>query len=146
MPGVTPLLQRLLADDPDGLARLAALVPSSRVCTLDADGVPVLCVEGRRLHSTRDPQGEARRFVRGLDLSEATVVVLLGFGSGHVVRELATRSDAKLVVFEPDLEALAVGVGHGEVPANVRVVSSPQRLGELLYARLSGSDRGAIAR
>jgi Protein of unknown function DUF115 len=146
MPGVTPLLQRLLADDPDALSRVASSTGSARVTTLDGGGTPVLCVDGRRLHSTRDPAGEARRFVRGLDLADATVVVLLGFGSGHVVRELAARTDAKLVVFEPDLEALVVGVEHGEVPAHVRVVSSPQRLGELLYARLGGSDRGVIAR
>lgn len=146
MPAASATLARVLADDPEALARVATLVPTARVTTLDAAGTPVLCVEGKRLHSTRDPLIEARRFVRTLELTDATCVVLLGFGSGHVVRELAARTDAKIVVFEPDLEALAVGVTHGDVPGTCRVVTTPQRLGEVLFGMLRGSDRGIVAK
>lgn len=147
MASTAATLARVLAEDLEGLARARAIVPGSRVETLAAaDGTPVIAVEGRRLHSTRDPIAEARRFVRALELAEATCVVLLGFGSGHVVRELAARTEARIVVFEPDVEALVVGVAHGVVPKDTIVVTTPQRLGEVLFARLRGTDRGTIAK
>ncbi len=142
----SPLLARLLADDPDGLARIEALPPSARACTVQTPTGPVVAVDGRKLHSGRDPVTEARRFARGLDLGDVTVVILLGFGSGHVVRAIAARSSAAIIVFEPDLEVLAVGIDHGPIQPSTRVFTTPSRLGEYLYGRLGGTDRGVLAR
>jgi hypothetical protein len=140
------LLARLLADDPEGLARVRSLPSSGRVGAFASPFGPVVTAEGRKLHSGRDPVAEARRFAREHDLAEATVVIVLGFASGYVVRALAERTKARIVVFEPDLEVLREGVTHGEVPDGVRVVTTPVRLGEVLYGRLSGRDRGVIVR
>jgi hypothetical protein len=140
------VLARLLADDPEGLARARSIGVSGRVGAFASPLGSVVCVEGRKLHSGRDPVTEARRFAREHDLADATVVVVLGFGSGYLVRALAERTSARIVVFEPDLEALREGVTHGDVPASVRVVTTPVRLGEVLYARLHGRDRGVIVR
>ncbi len=140
------LLARLLVDDAEGLARVHSLPSSGRVAAFASPHGPVVTVDGRKLHSGRDPVAEARRFAREQDLAEATVVIVLGFGSGYVVRALAERTKARIVVFEPDLEVLREGVTHGEVPSTVRVVTTPVRLGEVLYGRLSGRDRGVIVR
>ncbi len=141
-----PLLAALLADDPDGLVRIGALDGPGRAVTVETPHGPVVAVGDRKLHSGRDPLTEAHRFARQLDLADATVVVLLGYGSGHVVRAIAARTAAQIVVFEPDLEALAVGVHHGSVDRATRVFTTPERLGEYLYARLGGTDRGVLAR
>jgi hypothetical protein len=139
-------LSNLLAYDPDALSRLDALPPSDRVTEIATPAGTVVCSGGRKLHSGRDPVAEARRFARELDLADATVVVVLGFGSGHVVRAIAERSSADIVVFEPDLEVLRVGIRHGALDPRVRAVASPARLGEVLYSRLSGTDRGIVVR
>lgn len=143
-------LERLLADDPDGWAnvqrRLAtATGTAGRVETIATPHGPVLAVDGRKLHSGRDPLTEARRFARGLDLGEVSIVILLGFASGHVVRAIASRTTAPVVVFEPDLDVLIAGVDHGPIDPRTRVFTTPVRLGEYLYARLGGSDRGVLA-
>jgi hypothetical protein len=143
---VDDVLAWVLADDPEGLARARSMPASGRVAAFVSPFGPVVTVEGRKLHSGRDPLTEARRFAREHDVGEATVVVVLGFGSGYIVRAIAERTRAKIVVFEPDLEVLREGVTHGEVPAYVRVVTTPSRLGEVLYARLAGRDRGVIVR
>jgi hypothetical protein len=141
----TAVLAQLLADDPDGLERLQALGAPRHATTVDTPHGPVVAVDGRKLHSGRDPVHEARRFARELDLADANVVVLFGFGSGHVARAIAARSTADILVFEPDLEVLAVGAAHGPIDPRTRVVTTPSRLGEVLYARLRGSDRGLLA-
>jgi len=140
---VTATLGRLLVD---GLARMQALSPSSRATTVVTPHGPIVAVDDRKLHSGRDPITEATRFARDLELAEVGIVVLLGFGSGYVVRAIAARTRAPIVVFEPDLEALAVGVEHGEVDASVRVITTPARLAEYLYSRLSGACRGVLAK
>lgn len=137
-------LQQLFARDPEGLEALRGTVVTDRVRTIDTSTGPILSVDGRKLHSGRDPVREARRFVRNIDLGESTVVILLGLGSGHVARAIAHQTNALLVVFEPDLEALAVGLGHGPLPPQTQIVTDPTRLGTALYAQLSASDRGQV--
>ncbi|TPV95509.1 MAG: motility associated factor glycosyltransferase family protein [Myxococcales bacterium FL481] len=137
-------LQQLFARDRDGLDALLQQQVSERVSTTDTPHGPVISVDGRKLHSTRDPCREARRFVRNVDLGESTMVILLGLGSGHVARAIAHQTSARLVVFEPDLEALAVGLGHGPLPPNTQILTTPRRLGSALYAQLTSSDRGLI--
>lgn len=140
------VLRRALADDPEGLARALARVPAPRVQTVQGERGNVVAIDGRKLHSARDPEAEARRFVRELDLAEATVVILLGYGSGYVARAIAARSRATIYAFEPDLDQLVVGLGHGVVPPSVRVLTTPSRMGEVLYARLASSDRGVVVK
>lgn len=140
------VLAQLLADDPEGLGRVRSVAATGRVGSFVSPCGPVVSVDGRKLHSGRDPVAEARRFAREHDLAEATVVIVLGYGSGYLVRALAERTAARIVVFEPDLEALREGITHGDVPPSVRVVTTPVRLGEVLYARLGGRDRGVIVR
>lgn len=139
-------LTLLLTNDPDGLAALRARGASDRVARVDTPTGPVVSVDGRKLHSGRDPAAEARRFARGLELADATFVIVLGFASGHAIRAIAERTEAAIVVFEPDLDVLREGVTHGPVPERVRVVTTVSRLAEVLYARLSGCDRGVVAR
>ncbi len=139
-------LRAVLADDPDGCARALACVPSPRVGSCETPQGPVVTVDHRKLHSGRDPEGEARRFVRELDLADATAVILLGYGSGYVARAIAARCSATLFVFEPDVEQLVVGLQHGPVPPRMHVITTPTRLGEVLYARLASHDRGVLAK
>jgi hypothetical protein len=139
-------IARLLADDPEGLARVQALVATGRATTVATPHGPIVAVEGRKLHSGRDPITEAERFARGLELEDVGIVVLFGFGSGHVVRAIAARTQARIVVFEPDLEALAVGATHGEVDPSTRVITTPARLSEYLYGRLIGACKGVLAK
>jgi hypothetical protein len=140
-------LARAFAADPDALARLRAPLDGGAgdaVTTAVTDSGPVVVVAGRALHSRRDPEREARRFARALDLERVDVVVLRGYGSGHVARAIAERTEATLLVFEPDLAALREGLGHGEVPERVYIVTAVERLVPALYGALTNHARGLI--
>ncbi len=140
-------LARAFAKDPKGLARMRRLEPSGRVTSVTTgteDAAPVVCLDGRKLHSGRDPQREALRFCRDLDLGEATVVVLMGYGSGYVARALRRRTDALIIVFEPELEVLRTGLGHGEVPDNCLLCTTAANLGATLYELFTPGDRGQL--
>ena len=139
------MLTQALSYDEDGLARLDAVQQSGRVTTADTERGPIVVRDGRKLHSGRDPVREAARWARGLDLAEATVVIVLGYGSGYGVRALAERTDAAIVVFEPDLEVLAVGATHGPIPERAKLFTNAKQLGRFLGVRLGGIDRGVIA-
>lgn len=137
-------LARVFAKDGRGLARLLRVGPTGRITTVTTDAGPVACVDGRKLHSGRDPVREARRFVRGLDIGEATVLVVMGFGSGHVVRALRQRSDATIIVYESNLEVLRVGLNHGPLPADCFVSTTASNLGATLYELFQTGDRGQL--
>jgi len=144
---VSEPLRRLLAFDPDALARLAEQKPSpnpGRVISVETQHGRVVTVHGRHLHSGRDPEREARRWARELAITEDTIVVLLGYGSGYAVRALRRRTAAPIVVFEPDLEVLRVGIEHGTVPSDVVILTRPELLAGYLNAKLLGRDQGTI--
>ncbi|GEM_PF-4281461 len=138
-------IRQLMSLDPQGLADLIAHVPTDRTVALDSPVGSVVSVEGRKLHSTRNPLREARRFVRRQDLGESSVVVLMGLGSGHVARAVMRQTGALLVIFEPDLDVLAMGLEHGPLPAQqVQIVTQAKRLGAALYRVLKSGDKGRI--
>ncbi len=139
------MLERILEWDPDGLAAIESVKPSDRIGTHVTAHGPVVTVDGRKLHSGRDPVREARRWARTLDVDGATVIVLFGYGSGYAARALAERCSAAIVVFEPDVEVLATGLRHGDVPPQLVAFTSPKALGHYLARRLSGADRGLVA-
>ncbi|MEO0511582.1 MAG: 6-hydroxymethylpterin diphosphokinase MptE-like protein [Planctomycetota bacterium] len=62
----------------------------------------------RSLASRRRPVEEGRRLAESVDLSEAGVAVVLGFGCGHHVASLASRikGAGSVLVFEPDVAML----------------------------------------
>ena len=143
MPLAQELARHFVRDLP-GWHRLVAHAPTGRASRVDTPTGSVVAVEGRKLHSGRDPEREARRFVRDQDVAQTTVVVLLGLGSGHVVRALARQTEALLVVFEPDLDVLWEGLQHGPLPPETLLVTDVERLGATLYELLDAADRGKI--
>ncbi len=138
------VLGSAFAKDPEGLARLRQLEPSGRVSSVIAGTRPVVCLDGRKLHSGRHPKQEAERFVRDVELDRATVVVLMGYGSGYVARALRARTDARLVIFEPEIEVLAVGLSHGRFPDDSLLCTTPGNLGEVLTEVLQPGDEGQL--
>ena len=60
------------------------------------------------LHSARDPEAEAERFISDQDLQGAGLVAVLGFGMGFHLEELARRLDPRtgIVVLDPGGAAL----------------------------------------
>lgn len=130
--------------DQDGYRRLQELESSDRVSEYSTERGLVVVVDGKKLHSGRDPLREAMRFVRGLNIAEATTIVLYGYGSGYVARALHKKTDATLFVYEPCLEALRWGLTHGEVPDNVVFLTSPVAVKTVLYAQLGTGDRGQL--
>ena len=66
-------------------------------------GVPTALIEGRYLHSPRDPVREASRTVEQLARRAPPCVVILGFGLGYQAEALlAATQSTHLVVYEPD--------------------------------------------
>jgi uncharacterized Rossmann fold enzyme len=136
--------KRLFHHDPDGFAALLALPPSERVTSLATTSAPIVVADGKKLHSSRDPLLEARRFARRQDVSRASVIVLMGYGSGHVARALLRQSRAPVFCFEPDLEVLREGLAHGPIEPMCQIITHPDRLADVLYRQLGAGDQGRI--
>ncbi len=138
------LVRKAFRLDNDGYQRLLALEASDRVSEFTTERGPVVVVDGKKLHSGRDPVREAMRFVRGLNIAEANSIVLYGYGSGYVARALDKKTDATLFVYEPCLEALRWGLTHGDIPESVVFLASPVAVKTVLYAQLGTGDRGQL--
>lgn len=68
-------------------------------------GNPTVVLNGRYLHSSRDPVREAQRSVADLVRREPPCIVLLGIGLGYAAEELLTQTETTLVIaFEPNSE------------------------------------------
>lgn len=106
---------------------------------------PIVTWEGKRLHSSRDPEREARRWARGLELGESTMVVALGYGSGYGIQAIRQRTEAPIVVFEPNEAVLREGLGHVPVPDGILILTDIERLSVYLSGVLQGFDRGLVA-
>ncbi len=66
-------------------------------------GVPTALIEGRYLHSPRDPLKEASRAVEQLARRAPPCVVIMGFGLGYQTEALlAATQSTHVIVFEPD--------------------------------------------
>ncbi len=71
-------------------------------------GVPSVSVAGAALCSRHRPVEEAARLSERVDVVENAVVVVLGFGAGYHVQQLARRLDGSglIIIFEPDVRLL----------------------------------------
>ena len=67
-------------------------------------------VDGVRYHSAYNPLREVERFYGSVNLEEADVVLHFGWGLGYAADVLGqrVRSDARVIVFEPDEELFEV--------------------------------------
>lgn len=71
-------------------------------------GVPTALIDGRYLHSPRDPLKEASRTVEQLVRRDPACVVVLGFGLGYQTEALlAGTPTTHVIVFEPDQDLAA---------------------------------------
>lgn len=80
-------------------------VPAGTITDLDPLG---LAPVSRSLASARRPLEEARRLAEPVKVADAAVLVVLGFGLGYHIAELARRLGRTgiLVVYEPDVSLL----------------------------------------
>ncbi len=106
-------LALLSSGSPDAVARIRATMARPDVQFVDTpDGVPTarlgIGAEQRLLASARRPLEEAQKLVAAIDLREAAVYVVAGFGMGHHIAVLARKLGRKgvVIVFEPDLGLL----------------------------------------
>ena len=69
-------------------------------------GLPNVEVDGVPYHSTYDPAREAEKFCATFPIEQADVVMVFGWGLGHLADPLLKRikPSARLIVFEPDPE------------------------------------------
>ncbi len=112
---------------------------------LGEDGRPTGVWRGRRLASARHPGEESARMLEGLDLRNAGLVAVAGFGLGHHVAALARRmrQAGVVLVLETDIALLRAVFSRIDViewfaAANVQIVTEPTA-GELAV-RLRGAE------
>ena len=136
-------IERAFGFDAEGLKALLSLEELPGISEHPTERGPVVVVHGKQ-HSGRDPAREALRFVRDLDIAEASALVLYGYGSGYVARALRKKSDARLFIFEPNLAALRTGLLHGPLPENAFFLTSVVAVKTVMYAALGTGDRGQL--
>lgn len=106
---------------------------------------------GRRaLCSRRRPRDEARRLVETIDIADAAVFIVSGFGCGYHVEALAKRLNRTgvIVVFEPDARLLRAVLERIDCSAwlgslNVAIMHDADDTGEM--ARLVEGIEGLVA-
>jgi hypothetical protein len=70
-----------------------------------SSGHPTAVLDGRYLHSPRDPVREAARVVAPIVQRDPPCVVLLGMGLGYAAEEMLRRTKSSaILIFEPDPE------------------------------------------
>lgn len=115
--------------DPEGFERVLACTGrselSSHVCST---GEKVVCVQGRKLHSGRDPREEAKRFARNLTLEHQDKVLLLGYASGYAARAISQRTKAVTLVYEPSINILHQGLPHLPPDDRIQIFTSVEAL------------------
>lgn len=121
--------QEMFRLDPEGFERLLEAPPhravSHHVCP---NGETVVCVQNRKLHSGRDPHGEAKRFVRNISLDGKEVIVLQGYASGYVAHAFCQKDAARVVVYEPSLSILRESLPHLPPQSAIQIISTPEAL------------------
>lgn len=128
----------------------AALVRSTTAADVDFADTPQGVVGGtyvgRSLASRHRPVDEAARLIEPIDLVEHAVVVVLGFGLGYHVKQLAERMGKQgvIVVFEPDvalLRAVLERVDHSAwLGKSIVVFLTDPEDRAAMAARLSGGE------
>ena len=106
-------LHTLAAASPDAVARIRAATPRPDLVFADTpDGVPTarICTDTgeRQLASRHRPLDEATKLVEQVDVKDAAVFVVAGFGMGYHVAALARKlgKTGIIMVYEPDAELL----------------------------------------
>lgn len=94
----------------------------------DAAGMPVT----RALASKRDPMGEAEKLTQNVDVKQHAAVVVMGFGLGYHVEQIARRMKRTgvVVVFEPDvglLRSVMERIDHSDwlAACNIAILTDP---------------------
>jgi len=139
-------LAALVRGSPDTAARvrLAGRRSDAHLVPTD-DGVPAIeIVRGGTavsLCSRRRPLDEARRLIEPVEIADAAIFVVVGFGAGYHIAELARRvgKTGLIVVFEPDVELLRTAleaIDHSAwmSRANVAVLTDPDDAGAMSAA------------
>ncbi|HBS28698.1 MAG TPA: hypothetical protein DEB06_04430, partial [Phycisphaerales bacterium] len=102
-------LSALSLRSPAAAECVRSALPSSLVWSdTDQPGVPTASLDGRALASRRRPLDEARAFAEAADFRKAGAMVVLGFGLGYHILELARKAaqHTLVIVFEPDTALL----------------------------------------
>ncbi len=106
-------LLTLAAASPDAVARIRAATPRADMVFADTpDGVLTARIgsesEQRQLASRHRPLDEANTLVQQVDVKDAAVFVVAGFGMGYHVAALARKlgKTGIIMVYEPDVELL----------------------------------------
>ncbi|MGH7132197.1 MAG: motility associated factor glycosyltransferase family protein [Phycisphaerales bacterium] len=102
--------------------------PSATTTDWDAAGMPVT----RALASKRDPMGEAEKLTQNVDVKQHAAVVVMGFGLGYHVEQIARRMKRTgiVVVFEPDvglLRSVLERIDHSDwlSACNIAILTDP---------------------
>lgn len=93
----------------DVVALLEQAAPALDVSFVQTpQGIPAGLLDGRQMCSKHRPRDEAQRLVESIDLVEHAVVVVMGFGMGYHVQELAERigKAGAIIVYEPDISVM----------------------------------------
>ena len=99
------------ANAPDGDCELAETPP----------GVPTLLLQGRALHSKRDPVREAERQAGSIQTEdEEQLVLFFGAGLGYALREFCLSRPNPCVWFEPDARILTHALSVTDVREFIR--------------------------
>lgn len=122
---------------PETREALEAAEPAGVVLTLP-DGDSAMAHDGRVFGAATDLRSETD-ILALIGRHYDGVVVIFGFGFGHLVRALRERTSAPIVVFEPHVGMLRAVLEHGpwDLP-DVHVVTSPAEL-ERLWSRVTGA-------
>jgi hypothetical protein len=83
----------------------------------EQDGAWSAELDGRALASKRRPLDEAKQQAAAIDFRQASGIVVLGFGLGYHVAEIARRGGDKtaIIVFEPDVPLLRAVLEHADL-------------------------------
>jgi hypothetical protein len=131
-------LYALSRSSPDAVARIRASIarPDMQFIETD-DGVPTAQIgegrEARLLASKRRPLDEAVRLIAPIDVKDAAVYVVAGFGMGYHVAELARKlgRTGLIIVYEPDaalLRGVLERLDHSAwmLAGNVCIMTDPE--------------------
>jgi len=118
-------LAALATHSPEVAERLRSVEPRADVVfSPSAAGALTARAGQTRLHSTYDPEREARRLVAGVVSADTTVCVILGIGLGYHAQELqSSHPDLPLAIVEPDLPLLAAVLRARDLAA---LLASPE--------------------
>lgn len=121
--------------DPEGFESLLQARAHRAVSTyITPKGQPVVCVQNRKLHSGRDPEAEAKRFVRTVSLDGKSTILLFGYASGYVAHAFEQRQVGKVIVFEPSISILLESLTHLPPNAEIQIITSQDALNQYLQS------------